>query len=99
MAPSTPPPPSKEVLAALTMASTSSVVMSATQISSRQQPSCTVRIVCGSLGIVAPRRVFALRREYHIYAGVLPQTPIRSLLSPFGPGIRLQIEGAALSDI
>src|SRR5215468_11528365 len=34
MAPSTPPPPSSVRLAALTMASTSSVVMSATQISS-----------------------------------------------------------------
>src|SRR5688572_29535591 len=31
MAPSTPPPPSSDVLAALTMASTSSVVMSATR--------------------------------------------------------------------
>src|SRR5688572_10079721 len=35
MAPSTPPPPSSELFAALTIASTSSVVMSATQISSR----------------------------------------------------------------
>src|SRR5262249_48933623 len=51
MAPSTPPPPSKEVLAALTMASTSSVVISPTQISSRQRPSCAVRMVCGSPGM------------------------------------------------
>src|SRR6202034_4788050 len=38
MAPSTPPPPSKLRLAALTMASTASVVMSATQISIRAAP-------------------------------------------------------------
>src|SRR6476660_8865094 len=42
MAPSTPPPPSSEVLAAFTMASTSSVVMSATQISSRDAPTSAV---------------------------------------------------------
>src|SRR5213083_2143130 len=35
IAPSTPPPPSSDVLAALTMASTPSVVMSATMTSSR----------------------------------------------------------------
>src|ERR1035437_1964233 len=38
MAPSTPPPPSSERLAALTIAPTSSVVMSATRISSRVSP-------------------------------------------------------------
>src|SRR5436309_9753315 len=38
MAPSTPPPPSKLRFAALTMASTASVVMSATQTSSRAGP-------------------------------------------------------------
>src|SRR5712671_1213747 len=38
MAPSTPPPPSSDVLAALTMASTLSVVMSATMTSSRALP-------------------------------------------------------------
>src|SRR5664279_1397471 len=38
MAPSTPPPPSSERLAALTMAITLSVVMSATRISSRVSP-------------------------------------------------------------
>src|SRR5215467_2214055 len=38
MAPSTPPPPSNERLAALTMASSASVVMSATQISRRAEP-------------------------------------------------------------
>src|SRR2546429_9832735 len=43
MAPSTPPPPSSAWLAALTMASTSRVVMSATQISSRAVPTSAVR--------------------------------------------------------
>src|ERR1700730_4529449 len=38
IAPSTPPPPSKVRFAALTIASTASVVMSATQISSRTVP-------------------------------------------------------------
>src|SRR5215469_770154 len=38
IAPSTPPPPSSEEFAALTMASSASVVMSATQISSRVLP-------------------------------------------------------------
>src|SRR5690242_12658674 len=38
MAPSTPPPPSKDRLAALTMASAPRVVMSATQMSSRASP-------------------------------------------------------------
>src|SRR6266567_1693219 len=38
MAPSTPPPPSSDVFAALTIASTASVVMSATQMSSRHAP-------------------------------------------------------------
>src|SRR5580700_2927298 len=38
MAPSTPPPPSRLPFAALTMASVASVVMSATQISSRVVP-------------------------------------------------------------
>src|SRR5215831_9347170 len=38
MAPSTPPPPSSERFAALTMASTVSVVISATRISSRAAP-------------------------------------------------------------
>jgi len=42
MAPSTPPPPSSVRLAALTMAPTSSVVMSATQISSRVAPTSAV---------------------------------------------------------
>src|ERR1700736_1493278 len=42
MAPSTPPPPASDVLAALTMASTASVVMSATQISSRVVPTCAL---------------------------------------------------------
>src|SRR5206468_2666957 len=40
IAPSTPPPPRSDVLAALTMASTSSVVMSATMTSSRAPPIC-----------------------------------------------------------
>src|SRR5262245_53050981 len=43
IAPSTPPPPSRLVFAALTIASTSSVVMSATQISSRVGPIAAVR--------------------------------------------------------
>src|SRR5208282_1732359 len=42
IAPSTPPPPSKVRFAALTIASTANVVMSATQISSRAEPTSTV---------------------------------------------------------
>src|SRR3954471_23538283 len=42
MAPSTPPPPSRLRLAALTMASTSSVVMSATRTCSRALPASAV---------------------------------------------------------
>jgi hypothetical protein len=38
IAPSTPPPPNNDVLAALTMASTASVVMSAVRTSSRAGP-------------------------------------------------------------
>jgi hypothetical protein len=38
MAPSTPPPPSSDVFAALTMASTLKEVMSATMTSSRAEP-------------------------------------------------------------
>ncbi len=49
MAPSTPPPPSSERFAALTMASTASVVMSATQISSPRRADCwrsSKRLAC-----------------------------------------------------
>src|SRR5579872_4071825 len=53
MAPSTPPPPSSERFAALTIASSASVVMSATQTSSRAEPTsaeqsgvtCTMRAI------------------------------------------------------
>src|SRR4051812_731808 len=44
MAPSTPPPPRSDVFAALTIASTASVVMSATMTSSRAGPTSTLRI-------------------------------------------------------
>src|SRR5215210_7221375 len=55
MAPSTPPPPSKLSFAALTMASTSSVVMSATTISSRAEPTLVVRIGCIGHSLQGPQ--------------------------------------------
>src|SRR5262245_19235538 len=49
MAPSTPPPPSSDWFAALTMASTSSVVMSATRISSSVAPTVAVSSGCWAI--------------------------------------------------
>src|SRR5674476_677458 len=63
MAPSTPPPPNSERFAALTMASTSRVVMSATQMSSRVLPISAVSRVIFSVTLRCersePRRVTA----------------------------------------
>src|SRR5580693_1515517 len=61
IAPSTPPPPSKLRLAALTMASTASVVISATQISSRAAPTSAMSSA-GTSGIkTSLSRPFGLR--------------------------------------
>src|SRR5579864_211141 len=61
IAPSTPPPPSKVPLAALTMASTASVVMSATQISNRAAPTSATSSA-GTSGIrTSLSRPFGLR--------------------------------------
>src|SRR5580693_1579427 len=67
IAPSTPPPPSKDWLAALTMASTASVVMSATQISRRAAPTSAMSRA-GASGIKGSlSRPFGLRfgRQIH----------------------------------
>src|SRR5580704_13992391 len=67
MAPSTPPPPSKLRLAALTTASTASVVMSATQISIRAAPTSAVSSA-GTSGIKASlSRPFGLRFGLQIH--------------------------------
>jgi hypothetical protein len=50
MAPSTPPPPASDALAALTMASTASVVISATRISSRAVPISALSMGTGTGG-------------------------------------------------
>src|SRR5436190_1411594 len=62
MAPSTPPPPSSDWFAALTMASSLSVVMSATQTSSRAAP--TSAVISGFASAMAAARLsrpFGLR--------------------------------------
>src|ERR1700722_18375792 len=67
IAPSTPPPPSRLRLAALTMASTASVVMSATQISIRVAPTSAMSSA-GTSGIkTSLSRPFGLRfgRQIH----------------------------------
>src|SRR3984885_8056625 len=67
IAPSTPPPPSKLRLAALTTASTASVVMSATQISIRAAPTSAVSSA-GTSGIKASlSRPFGLRFGLQIH--------------------------------
>src|SRR5580700_1801652 len=67
MAPSTPPPPSKLRLAALTMASTASVVMSATQISIRAAPTSAMSSA-GASGIKPSlSRPFGLRFGLQIH--------------------------------
>src|SRR5580693_5730343 len=67
IAPSTPPPPSKLRLAALTMASTASVVMSATQISRRVAPTSATSSA-GTSGIKASlSRPFGLRFGLQIH--------------------------------
>src|SRR5688572_14634255 len=60
MAPSTPPPPSRVLFAALTMASTSSVVMSATVTSSRALPISA--LAKGSGGILRLAFRFGIHR-------------------------------------
>src|SRR3984893_15601016 len=67
IAPSTPPPPSRVLLAALTMASTASVVMSATQISSRAAPTSAMSSA-GTSGIkTSLSRPFGLRFGLQIH--------------------------------
>src|SRR5580692_595868 len=67
MAPSTPPPPRKALLAALTMASTASVVMSATQISIRAAP-ISAMSSAGTSGIkTSLSRPFGLRFGLQIH--------------------------------
>src|SRR5579864_4473108 len=67
IAPSTPPPPSKLRLAALTMASTASVGMSATQISNRAAPTSAMSRA-GTSGIrTSLSRPFGLRLGPQIY--------------------------------
>src|SRR5580704_4048851 len=67
MAPSTPPPPSRDWLAALTMASTVSVVMSATQISIRAAPTSAMSSA-GTSGIkVSLSRPFGLRLGLQVH--------------------------------
>src|SRR5580692_5647549 len=70
IAPSTPPPPSKLRLAALTMASTASVVMSATQISSRAAPTSATSSA-GTSGIkTSLSRPFGLRLRPQIHGAL-----------------------------
>src|SRR3984957_4092027 len=67
IAPSTPPPPSRVLLAALTMASTASVVMSATQISRRGAPTSAMSSA-GTSGIkTSLSRPFGLRFGLQIH--------------------------------
>src|SRR5579862_2512788 len=70
IAPSTPPPPRRLRLAALTMASTASVVMSATQISSRAAPTSAMSSA-GASGIRASlSRPFGLRFGLQIHCAL-----------------------------
>src|SRR6185437_4331720 len=64
MAPSTPPLPSSDRLAALTIASTSSVVMSATTISICVAPISAVRLLMPAI----VSRVLSLRRGLEVHA-------------------------------
>src|SRR5262245_44621503 len=67
MAPSTPPPPSSVRLAALTMAATSSVVMSATHTSSRVVPTSAL-----SRGGAVMRAILAQLRAPRTHPTALP---------------------------
>src|SRR5438874_8788122 len=67
MAPSTPPPPSKLRFAALTMASTASVVMSATQMSSRAAP--TTALTSGETAGMAADMTANLSRPLSLRLG------------------------------
>src|SRR5215468_46066 len=90
MAPSTPPPPSSVRLAALTMASTSSVVMSATQISSRVVAISAVRRGAFITADASANRVL----------GAAPQgRPVSTLRHQFRLGLRRVIDGAAAADV
>src|ERR1700722_4264448 len=67
IAPSTPPPPSRVLLAALTMASSASVVMSATQISRRVAPTSAMSSA-GTWGLkTSLSRPFGLRFGLQIH--------------------------------
>src|SRR5262245_56773779 len=88
MAPSTPPPPSSDWLAALTMASTESVVMSATQISSCVVPTVAVsRSLPSFINSSVPvgalfQSVERFRRLDHDLVGIEPRQTAAVLEDP-----------------
>src|SRR5262245_53109919 len=88
MAPSTPPPPSSVWLAAFTMASTASVVMSATSTSSCAGPTSAVRRGVG-LGMV---RLYACPGRSAARSGAL-QTRLRAVALSFLQTVQLLFGG------